>query len=417
MYLTIKIINYILIILSILCLYFKLKKSGISMLMSISSWFMLYFTFYFLIPSAFIETVNIRENWMFSEETIIISRLLVSSIFLMYFGMYSSLYFVKTHRGLNDSDRISVVYVVAYFVYFLSFILTSMFIVNLIKNIHGNKFDTMYLELRNTGGFLEQKYHIKKMIYLGMASIYYLYLRDKKKRYFLLVPLFLIGDFLSGSRTNSFIYVIFVYFVLVKETGKTYLKQVVLAFAALLSLTMLTRASTLAKDGLSIISLVSFSMGEFFQTYLTLPYIIQNNLFGLGDIQNLSVNTFSSLLPGFIQSKLQIFTGFYGFGNDIAITIGRGYGLGCNYVTELLYSLGLWGLVFLPLIFIFIQILDDILYNDQYFIIKILIVIRLRLFLREGFPGFITVIYIFIMYFAFFFFFRRKKINRLELKC
>ena len=277
------VVNYLLIIIGITCLFFKYRKNGMDCVLSISTWFLVYFMFYFVMPSAFIESINIDGHWGFTNNTITITRLLVCTIFLMYLAMYCSVYLPKNHKKIIICERFDFIYFIANFLLILSIVLCSCFILEIIASFIGHDFFTMYIKLRKTGDELQNKYHIKTMMYLGMASIFYLYVQKKKKIYFILVFLFVISDFLSGTRTNSFVFIIFFYLILVKETGKTFLRIILFILIALLTLSLFSRVNALSGEGLSLNAFVNTAFGEFNYTFLTLPFVIQHKLIGLGN--------------------------------------------------------------------------------------------------------------------------------------
>jgi hypothetical protein len=136
--------------------------------------------------------------------------------------------------------------------------------------------------------------------------------------------------------------------------------------------------------------------GEFIETFSTLPYIISEDLAGKGiSVDALYQVYISGLLPGFLKSAI----GGYSIGVELALRIGRGYGLACNFLTESLYLFGINGLfVIIPGFYLLFHVCDKYLNSDNCFLLKLIVILQIRLFVREGFPQLAVSLYIIMMY-------------------
>ena len=202
---------------------------------------------------------------------------------------------------------------------------------------------------------------------------------------------------LEGSRTTAFIVLIPIFISLAIYKKKTYLSWI----ALLLSIMILVGIfrSEYALNQYAVPTHIS-ALGEFRETYILLPNIISNEKFvGKGNIENIM----SSISIPFLQPlRGELSKAFDNSGSYAARLIGRGYGLGNNFLVESIYY---------GYLFIFFNIIFVILYLYMlYFLIKkinlvyaiILIsysVIFIRLIIREGFiSNFTLMVFILLFY-------------------
>jgi hypothetical protein len=218
-------------------------------------------------------------------------------------------------------------------------------------------------------------------------------MNTKRISIFFVFILLIIFETLSGERTNSFIYILFIYLISTKINRKSYIIYIVLIFAILLTGVLLTRAKGVTgnqDEGLSI----SIIGGEFTNTFVTLPYILSRNLLTQGfTIQRVLIQFVEGFLPGFIRASLD-----QSIGGELAEHIGRGYGLANNFITELFYLYGIAGIFIIPVYFLIFYYMDKQLSSDEHFIFKIISIFQVRLFVREGFVALTTIIYIIMIY-------------------
>jgi hypothetical protein len=218
----------------------------------------------------------------------------------------------------------------------------------------------------------------------------------KRRSIFLIFIPLVICDILTGQRTNAFIYLLFMYLVAVKIKKRLYLKYALPVAVALLVGVLATRAKAVSGNNEAKITM-DIALGEFTQTFTTLPYIISKDILGDGFTPYRQFRQFfEGFLPGFI--KLKLFNDDT-LGGELARHIGRGYGLAFNFITELLYLYNYAGLILIPLYLILLYYLDIKLNSNKYFLFKIMCIIQLRLFVREGFMYVSATIYIFLLYF------------------
>jgi hypothetical protein len=95
---------------------------------------------------------------------------------------------------------------------------------------------------------------------------------------------------------------------------------------------------------------ISMIGGEFNNTFITVPYVLSRNFLGKGfSIERQLSQMTQGFLPGVIQTAFNFPT----LGEELALHVGRRYGLGLNFITELLYLYGFAGLIIVPFYFLF----------------------------------------------------------------
>ena len=249
-----------------------------------------------------------------------------------------------------------------------------------------------YFIIREAGKDLEAMYHLRLVLYLLLSSSFYLYLKRIKVIFFIPLILIILFETLAGERTTAFIVLLYMYILYAVLKRTLALKLIIPLVFLLLIGVLFSRASALnVKLDLNII------FGEFFETFTTLPYLIEHKLLGFGfNIERiLSDYTYGSFIPGTIKENLVT---YLSVGGEMAKIIGRGYGLGSNFIFEQLFEFGPIGFLtslIVPLLLIFF---DRNLKCWNNLLIKILFVFQLRLYVREGISQFMIIFYIFIMY-------------------
>jgi hypothetical protein len=183
--------------------------------------------------------------------------------------------------------------------------------------------------------------------------------------------------------------------VVVRKNMKLYIVYAVPVIILLLVGVLFVRAKGVIDHQEEKISM-NLAMGEFTNTFVTLPYIISRNMFGYGfTLEYQTRQIFEGFIPGFLK---EILWKENTLGEEIAEHIGRGYGLANNFITELLYLYGLPGLFFIVFYIILFYYLDYKFVSDKYFIFKVICIFQLRLFVREGYTYITSTVYIILMY-------------------
>jgi hypothetical protein len=241
---------------------------------------------------------------------------------------------------------------------------------------------------------LEKQLGLKKLTFMLLPAVLYSYMHTKKKIYFFVLILFILFEALGGTRTNSFICILFIYLVFVEINKKSYILPITLILLTLCIGVLFARAKTITSDPEAEIT-ISIIGGEFTNTFITMPYILSKNLVGGGfSFERQILQMTQGFLPGFVNTALDLPT----LGEELASHIGRGYGFGLNFITELLYLYGFTGLIVIPFYFIFFYFIDNYLSNSNQFILKFIFIFQLRLFIREGLVPIESAFYIIGMY-------------------
>ena len=387
-----------------LIIIYKISRERYLIVSSLVFWFIFFYFCYLAFPCLFIEEIN--KRWFFSQLTIDISRCIVFIYNLSFsFILFSFCYGDKTlSEAFLLKQRCLFVYQAALFIEVVSTCVILFAVLKLINIRSGISGLRAYFLIREAAESLEAKYHIRMILYLLISSSFYLFWYKRRIRYFL--PLFgiIIFETLAGKRTTAFIVLLYLYVIYAISRKKLALKIIIPIMSVLLIGVLFVRAKALESEmGLSVV------FGEFFETFTTLPYIVEKDLFGKGFLLErvLSDYTFASFLPGMLKVNI---ISYLSSGSEIARYVGKGYGLGSNFISEQIFEFGLVGYItvfFVPLIIIYF---DKMLKGINNLIIKIVFIFQLRLYVREGISQFMISFYIIILYQSFFYFLRRKNV-------
>lgn len=405
LYQFIKVFYIISTILLFLVISYKIYKEKYLIVTSLVFWMAFFYFCYVAFPCFFIEKIN--KNWNFTSETLTYSRIIV----LIY-----NLFFVIILSNITIGDRLltnsitlkkryKMVYQLLIFIEIVSVVIITFSVLKLIiirQNTSGYR---AYFIIRSEAESLEAKYHLRMFLYLLIPASYYLFWKHKKVIFFASLIGIVLFETLAGKRTTAFIVLLYLYCLYVLVKKKLSLKIIIPLMVVLLVGVLFTRAEAINS------SVNAFAVfGEFFETFTTLPYIIEHNMIGSGfDFERiLSDYTFASFIPGSIKLNL---LSYESVGSEIAKTIGRGYGLGSLFITEQIYEFGYLGLLTTTIIPLFVIFLDKKLCGLENFLIKIVFIFQLRLYIREGITQFMVTFYIFIIYFALFYFFRKDELS------
>ncbi len=379
-----EVILYIVLAISILiiCINFKIQKQ-----LNYANPFFYFLSFsilYFGIPAIFVEDIKHYYDWSFSEQDMIFSNILVVLIIVIF----TFLFYKFRHISLKNDVKIKASIIIKLFWWFILFYL--IYVITLKLQSGQLFFNTDYLGTKDI-------YKLKNIAYL-LITISILYYSENKK-IFVFIPNILVAilDMLEGSRTTAFIVLIPVFISLAIYNKKTYLSWIVTMLSIMILVGIFRSEYTLNQyDVPKHIS----ALGEFRETYILLPNVISNESFiGRGNLGNIM----SSISMPFLQPlRGELSEAFEYSGSYAARLIGRGYGLGNNFLVESIY----YGYFFITINVVFL-----ILYLYMlYFLIKkidlvysvILIsysVIFIRLIVREGFiNNFTLMIFILLFY-------------------
>lgn len=392
-------ISFLIILLTILL---EVCKKKYLILVSLVFWFSFFYFCYIAFPCFFIEDINLR--WNFSDATLNNTRIIVA-IYNIIFSFYLYKFSIIDKSLKNEvclTQRYDIVYQVAKILELLGCLIILVAIFKLMNARNNATGIRAYFIIREAGKDLEAKYHLRLLLYLLLSSSFYLYSRRRKVIFFTPLILIILFETLAGERTTAFIVLLYIYIIYAVLKRTLALKLIIPLVFLLLIGVLFSRASALnVKLDLNII------FGEFFETFTTLPYLIEHSLFGFGfNFERiLSDYTYVSFIPGTIKENLVT---YLSVGGEMAEIIGRGYGLGSNFIFEQLFEFGAIGFLTSLIIPLLLIIFDRRLKGWNNLLINILFVFQLRLYVREGISQFMIIFYIFIMYFAFFYFMHKK---------
>jgi hypothetical protein len=362
---------------------------------------------YFMLPVLFVRTVLAHSDlfglFVFSYETLSFTYLIVFITSIVIFGFslrYKIPYLSIDFYILERNDYIyTFCKIIA-----LLFVGTSLYaLFKIFTIIKTQGFLLSYFLLDSEGDKYRTLFKFQTLRYFAISAIFYLYVQYKNKKIFLVFLPNILFEVLAGKRTTAFLFILFIYLIIVKKQGKMYLKNIGIVFIILLSSVLFSRMGTISNGKLTIELFLASMLGEFINTFLTLPYIIERNLLGSMSFQQIVYDSFSAFLPGTIKSSIYAGTNLQELGSVLASHINKGYGLGANVLTTFLCAFGPWGLLVTPMIFVLILYLDSIIIHDEYFLLRFYIIYQLRLFMRQGYESLAVVIYIFCFYCAFFY--------------
>lgn len=388
----------------------KVWKQKYLVVNNLCFWFVFFYFCYISFPCFFINEIN--KEWGFSVETLSKTRLLVAFynfVFGMLFGLLGKKYNVNYEKNkLVMSTSYKLVYQIGTFIEYLGLIVLVYAVYKIYSYRSGKSF-VYYQKIRDFGGSLEKTLHLRLFLYLLLSSSFYLFYSSRKIKHFIPLVLMIVFETLCNQRTTAFVVIIYFYCMYALNKKKLQLKIIVPILMFLLVGVLFVRNSFLSNAKSNSLPLTMI-FGEFFQTFVTLPYIIENNLFGNGfGLERLAVDyVFGSYIPGSLHTLLM--SDYVSTGGEISHIIGRGYGLANNFVTEALYNFSVIGLLIVPISYLVFYLIDELCKNDNdKLLIKVIFVFQLRLFVREGICQFHIAIYIILMYISFFYFLTKRK--------
>jgi hypothetical protein len=294
----------------------------------------------------------------------------------------------------------------------VSFVASSVLAVcNIFSLIAQNGYVEAYFTLESLRGELVEKLHFNTLRYLVLSAVFYLYVKTKNKKLFLVLLPYIVFEIAGGKRTTVFIFILFIYLLIIKESGKLYLKWISIIMVLLLISVLFLRSAGLGNNDFTPASIASMAFGEFINTFLTLPFIIENKYYLFRPFEEIIFSGYSGILPGFLIKKTYEILSAKDLGVMLAAKIGKGFGLACNPISELIVNYGFTGIIFFPCIYILISYIDNKTLHDSNFLIRFFLIVQLRLYIRQGFPSLVSVVYIVLMYVSIFYFchYKHKK--------
>lgn len=350
-------INVLLLLCTMILFVLKYRKFKANMILSSVTWFTLYYFFYFMIPVCFLPTVlkkpDLFGSYFFSDTTLILTYLICfaeSCIIVTLFYLFRPL----ENNSLDVKNRnkiISMLCDIILWYFALSSCIGLFAIINKIRQVGYLK---AFFELEEVGEKYRVLFKFSTLRYLAVVCCYYKLCKTKKfSNLGLLVPN-LVFELLAGKRTTAFLYVLFIYLLIVRLKKKTYIKIMIPIFVGLLVSVLFSRMSSLTQDSLNFDIMIASALAEFINTFLTLPYVIEHNMFGVISIDQVLYNLYGAILPGSIRMNILTSMNYQEVGHILALTIAKGFGLGSNVISYNICTFGYIGLFVLPLSFILV---------------------------------------------------------------
>ncbi len=364
-------------------------------------YFLSFSILYFGIPAIFVEEIRFYYEWSFSEQDMIFSNILVILIISVFTFIFYKFRFIhlRYENKIQVSSIIKLIWLIILFY--------LMYVINIKFQNNQLFFNTYYLGTEDT-------YKLKNIAYL-LITISTLYFSENKS-FFVFIPNILVAilDMLEGSRTTALIALVPIFISLAIYNKKTYLSWIIVLLSIMIAVGIFRNEYVQNMyDAPAYIS----ALGEFRETYILLPNIISNEDFvGKGNIGNIM----SSITIPFLRPlRGELLEVFQYSGSYAARLIGRGYGLGNNFLVESIYYGYLLIIVNILLVIFYLYMLHFLIrkVNLPYSIILISYsVIFIRLIVREGFINNLSLLFFILIVYMLPFVLINYYFNKLRLK-
>lgn len=377
-----------------LAVFLRFRKNGVyvfaNQLMILNLFFLLYLVF----PSFFFDKINYFYSWGIQEQSFSDSFIYIFYYFVVIFVSY----LISSDTSRISFDAVAFNYShsslsvdILKYLYWIVFIYSSMILIVFGKDI------AVYTYTANsyTGEQPLSLYKIKNIAYLSIFITTILYSNLHSNRYLLLSVLLIVLDLLQGTRTIAFISFVNIYILVSFRTNKLYLKFVFIFIFIITALGYLSRSSIL--DQIDVPWYLN-AIGEFKETYITLPYLINNDMYvGQGDY----FAYIGFLLGNVFQFFIDFFhSDFIEPARQIVLLVDRGYGLGSNLISEALYFGQVYTIIYPFIIVLIAYLLNRCIYNSRFgLMLLVLSIVTIRLGVREGFLINITYSIYFVIFY------------------
>lgn len=329
-------------------------------------WLGVLFFLYFNLPAFFSSDINFYYSWNIPTTSIVYANFLVSCTALLF----SILLYFKAPRF----DTTKTIEISGWIKFFWGVITSYLLIVLAYKILTNNLFVMDYTGTTDT-------YKIKNLAYLLISISTICYCNSKKIIYFAPNLLIAFLDMAEGSRTTAAIALIPIFICVAIVKRRMFLVPILTIFILML-VVGIVRSSNVISD----VPWYLNAIGEFRETYITLPmYILDDKFTSDGTLLSLLSASFFGILQPLRELLLQQVTlsGGYAYTD-----ISRGYGLGSNFLMDSIY----YGYSVLVLTLILLTATSVVLYknikNSNIYTCLIIVsymIIFLRLSIREGF--------------------------------
>ncbi|QKJ65570.1 hypothetical protein HQN60_01790 [Deefgea piscis] len=364
-------------VISVVRMSLDIKKIGVELLFYPFSWLLLFTIAYFAVPAIVVEKISYFYGWYFNDDVIFISKLasLYFSIlvFIFYLLCFPRGGKININPIMFSNLRRIVICLSVFIIAYLLFVA---------KTYGLSSFATLMADGYQGDQSISEDARLKTVAYISIPLIVILVLHAHTTLAISIAMLIAFIDMSQGGRTAALIPIVAVYISFCYVNKKTYLGIALVSSVLLYSVGIFFRPSEITALG-EIPPYIS-AMGEFRETFLTLPYILNKDI--SGDLLNVPISFLFNFVGPFRFFLMDV---FLNPGAVLANHIGRGYGLGLNFLTEAFYYFGYLGVFLTPLILVgFVSFYSLIIERLSGVLRVILIVIFIlvgRLILREGF--------------------------------
>lgn len=352
-------------------LYNDYRLASYRVLMNPFFWIVLLFLFYMILPSIFSEEINYYYNWGIDQDSIFYARLLVFNVgfslsLLLLVFRSSSIYFKPCKIGAKPILLYAIWFVIVLYLFWVA------------KNLlTGEIFSAAFLYNADAA---KDPYKLKNVAYLLLPITTYMFFHTRSYWVFLPSLIIICLDVLHGSRTTAFICIVPFLLCAVANYKKLYLPQLLFLFVMMI-VVGIVRSDNVVQEVPWYIN----AIGEFRETYITLPmFISDDNYIGAGEFFGYVGTLFIGIAQPF---RNDILDSYDLSGRFMAEIISRGYGLGSNFLIEPLYY-G-YGFIFFSLfmlvcfLFLIYKLVSKIEMNNAIILLSIFVIFS-RLIVREG---------------------------------
>lgn len=343
------------------------------------------FSFYFNIPLFFINEINLLYNWDISAQQETYTYVI---ILMVNFMLSLICYTRQPYINLNQIEQPEIK---NNFYASLWFIITFYLILVVCWKWQSGQ---LFFNQEYIGSV--DPFKLKNISYFLLFLTPVAYAMFRKNWVFLPNVIIVVLDLISGSRTTAFIALIPVYITVVMYRRKLFIVPI-LVILSLLILIGIFRSNP--DIGTQNVPMYIKALGEFRETFIPLPvFILDDNFIGRGSVFSF-LNSFGS--PILQPLRVQLNEAFVRPGAIISEMVGRGYGLGSNFIIDALYY-GYFGILLVYVYIIMISLSERVYFllnTTQSIILASYFIVFLRLGIREGIiSAFSTALFVFLVY-------------------
>lgn len=348
-------------------------KNGYKVVLNPFFWTIIFLFLYLVLPSFFVLQIDHYFSWGLDLYSIYLAHSLTLTAVIVLVCTYYLNQSSSLGAGLNNSDyKASPLIKLLWWIVFF-YLLFVLFLT--IRDF--NVLDAFLYDHTQS-----DPYKIKNLSYLllGVTSLYFF----SERKYWIFLPNIIIAvlDLLNGSRTTALIAIVPLIICLCVHRKTLFIIPGTTIFAGMLLLGVIRSDNVVGG-----VPWYLNAIGEFRETYITLPLMINNELYiNKGSFWDAAGGIGMGLLQPF---RAQINENTTLAGSYIAELVDRGYGLGSNVIIDsLFYGYGsfilvlLFGLTFvLTLKFVISRVRINLA-----IVLACLSVVFIRIMLREGVP-------------------------------